>query len=192
MPKSVRCECKICGSEFFRCPSEVRRGKNKTCSKQCLGKLQTGKRNPFYGRSHDAKTRSRISKSRSGKCVGNQNAKGHKHSKEAIAKIAAASKRLWRDSPEKIRSKLPRGANHHAYSSNETYRRNANRFTDKQRERWTGTRCAMCKTTERLELDHIIPRFAGGLATKANSQTLCRFCNLWKFHHFDLKRFSRT
>lgn len=54
-------------------------------------------------------------------------------------------------------------------------------FTQWQRREWIDTKCARCNAAERLELDHIIPRFAGGRATRENAQTLCRTCNRNKF-----------
>jgi 5-methylcytosine-specific restriction endonuclease McrA len=59
-------------------------------------------------------------------------------------------------------------------------------FSDKQRRMWLGTECIRCGSTEFLELDHIIPRFAGGKPTKDNAQTLCRTCN--KLKHWEEDR----
>lgn len=56
-----------------------------------------------------------------------------------------------------------------------------NMFTGWQKREWMIDACQRCGTTERLELDHIHPRFAGGLATKDNAQTLCSICNRKKF-----------
>lgn len=54
------------------------------------------------------------------------------------------------------------------------------------RKKWIDDKCARCGSTESLELDHIIPRFAGGPHTKENSQTLCRPCNRRKHLEEDL------
>ncbi len=54
-------------------------------------------------------------------------------------------------------------------------------FTQWQKREWKDTKCARCGTTDKLELDHKIPRFAGGKATRDNAQTLCRTCNRKKF-----------
>ena len=54
-------------------------------------------------------------------------------------------------------------------------------FTQWQKREWKDEKCARCETTEKLELDHIIPRFAGGKAERSNAQTLCRLCNRRKF-----------
>lgn len=54
-------------------------------------------------------------------------------------------------------------------------------FTQWQKREWIDDHCAKCGSTESLELDHKIPRFAGGKASRENAQTLCRTCNRKKF-----------
>ncbi len=58
-------------------------------------------------------------------------------------------------------------------------------FTQWQKREWKNAQCAKCGGNEKLELDHIIPRFAGGKATRENAQTLCRTCNRKKFWNED-------
>lgn len=43
-----------------------------------------------------------------------------------------------------------------------------------------GHRCVKCGTTERLTIDHIIPRSRGGNNSLDNLQTLCEPCNTRK------------
>jgi len=43
-----------------------------------------------------------------------------------------------------------------------------------------GQRCAWCGGTERLHVDHIVPRAKGGSNEAGNLQVLCRDCNLKK------------
>lgn len=48
--------------------------------------------------------------------------------------------------------------------------------------RWTiflrdGCRCVLCGAVDRLEIDHIVPRSAGGSDTQSNLRTLCAACN---------------
>ena len=57
-----------------------------------------------------------------------------------------------------------------------------NLFAPWQRREWLGDKCIECGSTERLELDHIIPRYSGGLAIRENAQTLCLPCNRKKYH----------
>jgi 5-methylcytosine-specific restriction endonuclease McrA len=61
-----------------------------------------------------------------------------------------------------------------------------NMFTNWQKREWKETKCAKCGSSEKLELDHIIPRFAGGTTDRSNAQTLCRTCNRKKFWESDL------
>jgi 5-methylcytosine-specific restriction endonuclease McrA len=65
-----------------------------------------------------------------------------------------------------------------------------NAFTPEQRAMWLEDRCRRCGVTGGLELDHILPRFAGGKATRDNAQTLCRRCNREKFWKEDLIRYE--
>lgn len=58
-------------------------------------------------------------------------------------------------------------------------------FTLQQRKDWKDDKCAWCGSTERLELDHIIPTMAGGGAYRENAQTLCKKCNIWKMSKVD-------
>jgi 5-methylcytosine-specific restriction endonuclease McrA len=43
-----------------------------------------------------------------------------------------------------------------------------------------GHRCLRCRTTERIEADHVVPIALGGLNVAANIQPLCRICNASK------------
>lgn len=56
-----------------------------------------------------------------------------------------------------------------------------NMFTNWQKREWKDDKCAKCGSIEKLELDHIVPRFAGGTPERSNAQTLCRTCNRKKF-----------
>ena len=177
--------CLVCGIAFHYYPPHNR----KCCSKRCQSTYFSGEGNPFYGRSHTDETKQRVSVSRKGKCVGNQNAKGYRHLDSAKKKIAEASKRLWRENREKMIASLPRGIKHH-FTKDPSIRRYRQNFTPLQRREWTGTECTYCGATEALELDHIIPVFDGGTRRKSNTQTLCRGCNLWKLFHVDLPRYN--
>jgi hypothetical protein len=45
-----------------------------------------------------------------------------------------------------------------------------------------GARCRRCRSTRRLEVDHIIPASRGGTSDEDNLQTLCRRCNRRKWN----------
>ena len=61
-----------------------------------------------------------------------------------------------------------------------------NRFSWRHRRDWLGTQCAHCGSTDRLQMDHIIPIIAGGKAVRENAQTLCFSCNTKKRMQSDI------
>lgn len=67
-----------------------------------------------------------------------------------------------------------------------------NHFTIEERRAWRGTECVRCGATDTLQLDHINPRFAGGLPVRENAQTLCRRCNSHKYWKEDLPRYEAS
>jgi hypothetical protein len=70
-------------------------------------------------------------------------------------------------------------------------RNEQNLFTNWQKKEWLKSFCEKCNSTQNLELDHKTPRFAGGLATKENAQTLCRTCNRTKFWTDDYHMYTQ-
>jgi 5-methylcytosine-specific restriction endonuclease McrA len=66
-----------------------------------------------------------------------------------------------------------------------------NKWSSEQLANWKDSKCGRCGSTENLELDHIIARSLGGLATRENCQTLCKTCNNRKFQLEDLPAFLR-
>lgn len=67
-----------------------------------------------------------------------------------------------------------------------------NYFTPDERKKWRGDHCIRCGATDDLQLDHITPRFAGGLPVKENAQTLCRKCNMHKYWKEDLPAYEAS
>lgn len=182
-------QCRICKKSFRRSPAQIT-SKNcgKTCSLECKGKYFIGKRTSWWNRHHSDATKQLISKSRKGKCVGNKNATGYKHTEEARKRIAIASKNMWKLNRDKMLASLPRGKDAFWHKL-PTERRHRVRFSPLQRKEWMNTLCAYCGIGKNLELDHIIPVFDGGTNVKSNSQTLCRGCNLFKTHYVDRPRY---
>ncbi len=64
-----------------------------------------------------------------------------------------------------------------------------NLFRSFQIKKWRGEQCVRCGSTKKLALDHILPRFAGGMNTEENAQTLCMPCNRKKFWEEDLPKY---
>lgn len=183
--------CPECGTEFYRGPANVKatnQDRPKFCSRKCLNSYQRGDKNPFWGRTHSAATKDKISKSRKGKCLQNSNALGYKHTDAARAKIGDASKRLWSEHAEKMNGSRRRGKDHPNWKPPEL-RTSRKCFTPLQQRTWKDSKCAYCHGSDDLVLDHIIPLFDGGYHRRENVQTLCQPCNLWKVYNVDLPRY---
>lgn len=183
--------CMICGEMFYRRRSYIKRGIRKTCGKpECKSASMSGENNPFWGKSHDEDTRVKI---RVGRRAANPKGTGpkkgvFKHSPEARTKISAALRQRWIDQREKMLAALPRGTDHH-FAKEPEERRYRKNFSPLHRREWMDEKCAWCGSTERLNLDHIIPIFDGGTNCRANAQTLCHPCNLWKVSYVDRPRY---
>ena len=187
-PTGASFRCEACSKWFYRSPAQIKNGSTRSCSKECQSKIFSGKGNPFWGRSHSEETKKKVSDSRKGKCIGNQNAKGYNHTEEARKKIGEASKRLWLENRDKMIASLPRGI-HHRFRKPPELLKHRKQFTPRQRREWKDAECFYCKSKEHLDLDHIIPIFDEGINARENAQTLCRSCNLWKVYHVDLPRY---
>lgn len=179
--------CQSCGDEFYRRASFVRRGITKTCGKrECISVSMSGSSNPFWGKEHSPEVREGLSTMRTarpsdapprrryGPEVG-----GFKHTPEARAKIAEASRRMWAENRDKMLAAHPPK---HKPREDQRYRKN---FTPFQRKAWKADSCAWCATSENLVLDHIVPVRDGGYNLKENAQTLCQPCNMWKSVYVD-------
>lgn len=186
MPRFI---CQVCKKPVYRSPAQITSKRcGKTCSLKCKGIYFRGKNSSWWNRSHSEKSKRLISASRKGKCIGNQNAKGYKHTEAALQRIAEASKQLWKLNRNKMLAALPRGDNHFWHKL-PTERRHRVQFSPLQRREWKDALCAYCGVSENLELDHIIPVFEGGTNVRSNCQTLCRGCNLFKTHYVDKPRY---
>lgn len=181
--------CKQCGTEFYRTPGQIKRGATVTCSKTCLSLYKRGPKATFFGRRHSDETRKKISESRKGKGLLNQHAKGYRHTDHARERIAAASRKLWGESREKMLAALPRGWVHPNYKPISERKYQELKFSMVQVREWIGESCEYCGHRESLELDHIIPLFDGGTNIRENAQTLCRGCNIWKIRNVDIPRY---
>jgi 5-methylcytosine-specific restriction endonuclease McrA len=143
----------------------------------------TGSKNPFFGRTHSPESIEKIRQARRGKALGNQNAKGYRHTKESLRKIAEAARALWRTryaNPQLLNFKP------HLPQRRAKGRIREGEWSAAQRQAWRGQSCEWCGSTTHLELDHIVPRYLGGERTQANAQTLCRTCHVFKDTHVDL------
>ncbi len=180
--------CPVCGTAYQRFPSQVAAGVRLTCSRTCAARRFRDKHDEvvcqkcdklFRGRktltehgfskycSRACEAASRPNQPVERTCVqcGNQFLKphydvhnsGHNGGTFCSRRCADAFKRKLRKRGEQ------------------------EMFTNWQKREWIDIKCAKCGSEELLELDHILPRFAGGAATRENAQTLCRTCNRVKF-----------
>lgn len=184
--------CVTCGTLIYRTRAYLARGHRRMTCGNALCKQETmrGEGNPFWGKTHDEETRIRI---RAGRRMNPPKKKtgppkGWRQSPEARDKMRAALIRRWAENRDVMLSRLPRGLDHH-YHKEPTQRRYRKEWSPVQRREWTAFECAWCKSTERLTLDHIIPIMDGGTPEKANAQTLCHPCNLWKSTFVDKVRY---
>lgn len=177
--------CPNCGILFYRFPSAIKNGRDFTCSRECAARVfrDKGTEVPcktcgvhFYRRKSlaDKGYANFCSKEcwgadRSNKieCTCVQCGEAFLREHHAVTK-AGGGKFCTRSCADKFKRKLRK-------------RGELNMFTNWQKREWLAVECAKCGDTDRLELDHIHPRFAGGEATKENAQTLCRPCNRKKF-----------
>jgi 5-methylcytosine-specific restriction endonuclease McrA len=143
-----------------------------------------GEDNPFFGRKHTPEALEKNRQAHLGKNVGNSYAKGYRHTADACAKIAAAMKTTWeqRRADPTLAPNIPM---HPERAEGILGQIPRSRWNPSQQRNWLATACVWCGSTEKLELDHIIPRFMGGTNTRENCQTLCQPCNQWKLQHID-------
>lgn len=167
--------CVICSKPFYRRPSFISRGIDKTCgASECKSSFFSGANNPFWGKDHTEAVKQALSQHRTAVERKPGPPKGYKHTPEARAKISQAMRQRWLEHREGMLSlHLPKNRPR----EEQRYRK---AFTPLQRKTWMDTKCAWCGTTEKLQLDHIVPVMAGGTNLKGNAQTLCKPCNLWK------------
>lgn len=180
--------CLICGVTRYRCAAYIERNARITCgSVECKTAMNKGANNPFWGKTHSQETVDKINASIRARPTPRRKGgppKGWSQTPEQKAVMSAAMKERWRLNRDKMTAALPRGEDHHFRKINYEARYRSN-FSTAQRREWTGTQCIWCSATDNLVLDHIIPVLAGGKAVKANAQTLCQPCNLWKMWNVD-------
>lgn len=180
--------CKYCGEPFYRRASHIRRGITKSCGKRmCKSQAMTGAGNPFWGANHSEETKAQLSALKNSKPPRRYGPPkgGFAHTPEARAAISASLREQWRTNRDKRLAAIAKATETQIANRLNKQPRYRVNFTSVQREEWSDTKCAWCDATDDLVLDHIIPVMAGGLNRRANAQTLCRKCNLWKMRYVD-------
>lgn len=184
-------DCAICGQSFYRSPGQIADCKGtlpKTCSRACNAVVLSGHGNPFWNKKHSLETRAKMSLAKKGKPSPQKGLPGKIPNAETRRKLSAVMKQRWEEHRDEMIARLPKGSRYPYYKS-PGLKRHRKQFTPRQRREWTEKECAYCGDIENLILDHIIPIFDGGYNHRANAQTLCQPCNLWKTYSVDLPRY---
>jgi 5-methylcytosine-specific restriction endonuclease McrA len=185
--------CQICGEEFYKPRSHLAKWPGRTCSRSCPAVLRRRDRierqcqvcgTSFAARADQvAKGFGRYcSNACNGKAQLNQipvSCRWCQYPYSVPANVYYSTSRLFCGKDCRI-----------AWQKRFGTKKGVNAFTDEQKKLWREDSCRRCGSTERLELDHIVPRFAGGEPTRENAQTLCRPCNRKKFWEEDLERYE--
>ena len=183
--------CPICSKTVYRCPSLVKRGAALTCGRKCRAVLQRrgSERECLRCKSKFYARKSQIKQGYANYCSKQCFAATTKTTEifQCVVCSGRFEKNQWqikkghtlycsRVCTDRFRRKLGRG-------------RKLDLFTNWQKREWMDNKCATCGSIDKLELDHIVPRFAGGTAERSNAQTLCRTCNRMKFWIIDLPKY---
>lgn len=173
--------CTTCGKEFYRPPSYVAAWPSATCSRKCaaVNRLKGEARNckqcgkGFYALKRD------IDKGFGIYCSNDCN--GAAYRRQVTVKCNWCSKPIQRVFNEAANRKtLYCDMTCKTAWNRRFYARRSRKFSPWHKKAWRETFCRRCGSTTNLQLDHIIPRFAGGMPVRENAQTLCRPCNLRK------------
>ena len=185
--------CPVCKEQFYKPPSHLLKWPGRTCSRSCAAVLRRRdrieRRCQHCGKSFAARA--------------DQVAKGFGLYCSKRCNGLACVKRLdvacrWCSSMVSVAPWEHQTRKKHfcgvdcrvAWQRRFGTKKGVNAFTSEQKALWLELHCHRCGTTQTLELDHIIPRFAGGKAVRENAQTLCRKCNREKFWNEDLSRYE--
>lgn len=182
--------CVICSKEFYRYPSEIKKGCGITCGRTCwsIWKRQgETKQCQHCGKAFYCR-RSQAKQGYGNYCSKPCWAATRKIRETYICKVCS--------SPfERTRWQIEKGFTNVCSAGCMTIWRRGKRpgtidamFTIWQKQAWLKGACERCGSGDDLQLDHIIPRFMGGEPTKDNAQTLCRSCNLKKYWEEDLPK----
>jgi 5-methylcytosine-specific restriction endonuclease McrA len=185
--------CIVCGEQFYRQPSHIRRGITKTCGKtECKSAASMGENNPFWGKTHTEEVRGIIAHSHITHPRGKPGPKkGSKRAPEVREALSSAMRKRWKENRDVMLTYGKQGKNkpRHDLLSGPRHRV---RFTGVQKKLWLDKQCFYCQGEEDLVLDHIIPASCGGTNIRSNAQTLCQDCNRWKMRFVDTPLYFAT
>lgn len=181
--RGVTVTCPVCSKEFYRFPSEAK--KRQTCSRTCAARMfrdkGTTEQCAYCGKDF-WRTRNIAARGMGKYCSNACN--GVATRKQAPCVCLQCGKDF---SVPAHRKKVTNGGSFCGHKCRLIFRRKLRKrgeqemFTNWQKREWKDSKCIKCDAIENLELDHVLPRFAGGKAERTNAQTLCRTCNRKKF-----------
>lgn len=173
--------CSVCNAEFYRPPSVVALTPHLTCSRKCAAfyRLKGEARNckqcgkGFYAMKRD------IDKGFGLYCSNDCN--GAAYQKQVTVNCHWCKKSIQRVLNE-VKARKELFCDHECSTAwkRRFFARRSRKFSPWHKKAWLETFCRRCGSTTKLQLDHIVPRFAGGMPTRDNAQTLCQPCNLRK------------
>lgn len=185
--------CEVCGESFYKPACHLAQWPGRTCSRTCAAVLRRRDRIErqcrICGKSFAARA-GQVAKGFGLYCSNACNGKAQLNQTPVVCR--------WCQKDYSVPTNVYQTRRKHfcgtdcriAWQRRFGTRKGINAFTTEQKALWLDDKCCRCGATETLELDHIIPRFAGGKATRDNAQTLCRRCNREKFWKEDLERYE--
>lgn len=185
-------QCKVCGETFYKPKSHLAKWPARTCSRSCAAVLRNKsiKRLCLTCGSEFSiqvrKTKNGFGKYCSNACQG----------KAEIRRVTVKCRWCGADksvTPYTAKSRKKHFCDlscAHSWAQRFGTKKGKNAFLAVHKREWLNDTCCRCGSTSELELDHIIPRFAGGKAIRNNAQTLCRKCNREKFWREDAVVYS--
>lgn len=170
--KGEEITCIVCGKKVYKRPYDLKRGGGKVCSPKCNA-IARSKGLIKWKPPHPPKTGEEIACVICGKKVyrkrsyidrGINKTCGSKACLSAYGRLQLGLDPL---KPENI------GKERHQVDKTTVW-------LPSQKKAWLDTKCAICGSTENLQLDHIVPVFLGGKTERDNAQTLCAICHMKK------------
>mgnify|MGYP001611454176 CR=1 FL=1 len=183
--------CAVCGAEFYKPPSHTAKWPALTCSRTCAAR-HFRDRGAFVDCAHCGESfypqPNQVRKGYGNYC---SLACFHATRREPPIECTCLQCRQTFSVTKWQATQVAGGGRYCSRKCQMLYKRKLvkrgerNMFTEWQKREWKLSACEKCGSTEKLELDHKVPRFAGGTTERSNAQTLCRKCNRIKFRTDD-------
>lgn len=187
--------CQVCNEAFYKPPSHLAKWPGRTCSRSCAAVLRRRDRVERVcqqcGKSFSARA-DQVAKGFGLYCSKRCNGLGTMNRVNTSCRWCSAPMSVPFWAYHQTQKNFCGVECRKAWQRRFGTRKGVNAFSSEQKAMWLEEQCRRCGGTESLELDHIIPRFAGGKAVEDNAQTLCRECNRKKFWNEDLAKYEMT